>query len=126
MEIKTGVRGNAFLRRLNEPIEYTEEMLDEKEKCAEDPLYFIEKYVKIISLDKGVVDFKMFPYQKRIINSLMNNRRIICKLGRQQGKCVGKDSKYTIRNNKTGEILEITAEEFHNLTKHDHINPEKI
>lgn len=119
---KTGFNGNPFLRNAYEQIEYTDEQLDELEKCKEDPIYFIENYAKIVSLDKGVVPFKMFGYQKEFIETVHTSRKSLVKMGRQLGKCVGKDSKYTIRNNKTGEILEITAEEFHNLTKHDDIN----
>ena len=34
----------------------------------------IEKYAKIISLDKGLVPFKLYPYQKKMFNKFEKNR----------------------------------------------------
>ena len=51
-----------------------------------DPLYFIQKYIRIVSLDLGVVSFDLFPFQKEIVGTIHKNRFTICKLPRQSGK----------------------------------------
>ena len=78
--------GNPNLKKINTPVEFTEEQIVEYQKCAGDPLYFMEEYVKIVSLDEGLVPFKMYDFQKKIVNTIHNNRFTICKLPRQSGK----------------------------------------
>jgi len=78
--------GNPNLKKANVPHEYTENEIIEFQKCAKDPLYFMEKYVRIVSLDEGLVPFKMYDFQKRIVNTIHKNRFTICKLPRQSGK----------------------------------------
>lgn len=60
--------------------------LEEIQKCAADPIYFIETYCKIVTLDEGVVSFKMFDKQKEIVHSMMDNRFSIILAPRQFGK----------------------------------------
>ena len=64
----------------------TAEQVEEFIRCSQDPNYFIERYVKIISLDKGFVKIQLYPFQKDAINKMNNNRKIIVKAGRQVGK----------------------------------------
>ena len=78
--------GNPLLKRANVAVEWTEETISEYQRCMEDPLYFVENYIKIVSLDEGVVPFKLFPFQKDIVGTIHNNRFTICKLPRQSGK----------------------------------------
>ena len=52
----------------------------------EDPLHFVQNYIKIVSLDEGLVPFKMFPFQKEMVGTIHNNRFTICKMPRQSGK----------------------------------------
>ena len=42
--------------------------------------------MKIVSLDEGLVPFKMFDFQKKIVRTIDQNRFTICKLPRQSGK----------------------------------------
>lgn len=74
------------LKAAGVPIQFTAEQLQEYMKCAKDPAYFIENYAKIISLDEGVILFKPFPYQDRIIKTIHDNKNILGKLFRQGGK----------------------------------------
>jgi hypothetical protein len=113
MANEVGFRGNPFLRKAYTTYEYEDWQLDEIEKCQNDPIYFIETYAKIVSLDKGTVPFKLFPYQKEVIEMVHENRLSVAKMGRQLGKCVQSDTKYTIRNKQTGEIYSVTAKELH-------------
>jgi len=78
--------GNPNLKKINTPVEFTEEQIVEYQKCAGDPLYFMEEYVRIVSLDEGLVPFKMYDFQKKIVDTIHNNRFTICKLPRQSGK----------------------------------------
>lgn len=78
--------GNKNLKATGVQIEYTAEQIQEYVKCSQDPIYFIENYCKVVSLDKGIVPFILRPYQKRIIDAVHNNRFTIAMLFRQSGK----------------------------------------
>jgi hypothetical protein len=78
--------GNPSLKRINMPMQLTEEQIREYIKCSKDPIYFIENYVKIITLDKGFVQISLYPFQKQAITDINDNRRVIVKAGRQVGK----------------------------------------
>lgn len=78
--------GNPSLKRINMPMQLTEEQVREYVKCAKDPIYFIENYVKIITLDKGFVQISLYPFQRQAIKDINDNRRVIVKAGRQVGK----------------------------------------
>ena len=78
--------GNPNLKKANVQREWTKEELLEYSRCMEDPLYFIQNYVKIISLDEGLVPFKLYDFQKEMVGTFHNNRFTICKLPRQSGK----------------------------------------
>lgn len=75
--------GNPQLKRAYVKVEFTGENVDEWIKCAKDPVYFSKKYIKIISVDEGIVPFKMYKFQEKLINRFHKNRFNICKLPRQ-------------------------------------------
>tara|TARA_B100000085_G_scaffold278181_1_gene299610 strand:- start:1079 stop:2716 length:1638 start_codon:yes stop_codon:yes gene_type:complete len=78
--------GNPLLKKSNVPVEWTKDQILEYQKCMKDPLYFIGNYIRIVSLDEGLVPFKMFPFQKEMVGTVHNNRFTICKMPRQSGK----------------------------------------
>ena len=78
--------GNPNLKSVGQPVEWTEESVAEYQKCMGDPQYFIETYVKIVHVDKGLVPFDMYDYQRRMIYNFINERFVICKMPRQSGK----------------------------------------
>ena len=78
--------GNPNLKKANTPIQFTKEQVAEFIKCKKDPVYFAAKYVKIVSLDEGLVPFDMYKFQKKLIRNFHNNRFNICKMPRQTGK----------------------------------------
>ena len=78
--------GNPNLKKANTPIEFTKENVVEFLKCKEDPVYFAKKYIKIVSLDEGLVPFNLYPFQEKLVNTFHNNRFNICKMPRQTGK----------------------------------------
>ncbi len=78
--------GNPNLKKANTQIEFTQENIIEFLKCKEDPVYFAKKYIKIVSLDEGLVPFNLYPFQEKLVNTFHNNRFNICKMPRQTGK----------------------------------------
>ena len=84
----TSYHGNPNLKPLAYQHDFSKEEIAEYIKCREDPVYFIENYVKIITLDKGLQPFKLYPCQKEKVRCIMDNRRVVLMEGRQQGKTV--------------------------------------
>ena len=78
--------GNPNLKKTNVPVEFTKEQIKEYQKCMGDPIYFIQEYMKIVSLDEGLVPFNMYDFQKNMVQTFHDNRFTICKLPRQSGK----------------------------------------
>ena len=78
--------GNPNLKKANTPIEFTEENVIEFMKCKNDPVYFAKKYIKIVSLDEGLVPFNLYPFQEKLVRNFHENRFNICKMPRQTGK----------------------------------------
>ncbi len=78
--------GNANLKAVGVELEYTEDQIQEYIKCAKDPIYFIETYCKIVTLDHGLQPFKLYECQKNKVNVIHSNRKVILMEGRQQGK----------------------------------------
>jgi hypothetical protein len=83
---KDGYLGNPNLKPVGVQQQFTPEQVQEYIKCANDPVYFVEKYVKIVAVDKGLVPFEMYDFQKDLIAKLHQNRFVIGKLPRQVGK----------------------------------------
>ena len=93
--------GNPNLKKANTQIEFTEEQIIEFLKCKQDPVYFARKYIKIVSLDEGLVPFDMYPFQEKLIQNFHDNRFNICKMPRQTGKsttCVSYLLHYAVFN----------------------------
>jgi hypothetical protein len=81
-----GYRNNPKLKPPGIQLNYTEEQLKEYVRCANDPVYFCKKYVKVKTLDKGVMPFELYDYQQRFVNTIHANRFTISKWPRQSGK----------------------------------------
>ena len=78
--------GNPNLKKANTQIEFTQEQILEFVACRHDPVYFAKKYIKIVSLDEGLVNFDMYPFQEKLVRNFHENRFNICKMPRQTGK----------------------------------------
>ena len=78
--------GNPNLKRANIAQNFTPKQVEEFVKCSQDPVYFIVNYIKIISLDKGLVNFDLYDFQADMVNKFHENRFNIAKLPRQSGK----------------------------------------
>ena len=82
----TSYLGNANLKKIGTTISFTEEQIQEYYKCSEDPVYFIDNYCMIVTLDHGIQPFKLYDCQKTKIKLIHDNRKVILMEGRQQGK----------------------------------------
>lgn len=119
----SGFRSNPLLKRCNVEIKYTEDELEEYIKCTQDPIYFIENYVKIVTLDDGFVPFNLYDCQKEMIKVIHENRRVVGRVGRQSGKCIQSSMELNLRNKKTGEIMQMSIGDFFDKTKSGEILP---
>lgn len=108
-----GYRGDSLLKKAGVKIEWTQDLLTEFARCAEDPVYFIETYMRVIHVDFGLIPFQLRPYQKQLIQNIHNNRRTITTMARQSGKCLESSATINIRNKKTKEIRKISIGEFY-------------
>lgn len=77
---------NPMLKASGVPVQFTQDQVLEYIKCKDDPIYFIRTYCKIISLDRGLVPFELFPYQERFITAIHTNNRVVSMQPRQMGK----------------------------------------
>lgn len=78
--------GNPNLKKANVSTNFTKKQIAEYLKCAQDPVHFIRKYIKIVSLDEGVIPFKMYDFQEDMVTKFHEKRFNIAKLPRQSGK----------------------------------------
>ena len=78
--------GNPNLKNVGQKINWTEENLTAYMLCKEDSEHFIHNFVKIIHVDRGLVSFEMYDYQKDMVHTFNDNRFVICKMPRQTGK----------------------------------------
>ena len=83
-----GYLGNNLIKRAGIETQYTKEELDEYLKCSKNPCHFIENYTQIISLDEGMVPFKLRGYQDKLINHYNDSRFSVVLASRQSGKSI--------------------------------------
>jgi len=83
-----GYLGNPSVKRDGVEAQFTLEEIKEYQKCMQDPAYFATTYVKIISLDEGLVPFNLYDYQQKMFNHFNNNRFSIVLACRQSGKSI--------------------------------------
>ena len=78
--------GNPNLKKANVSTQFTKKQVAEYMKCAQDPVYFIRTYIRIVSLDEGVIPFDMYDFQESMVEKFHQHRFNIAKLPRQSGK----------------------------------------
>jgi hypothetical protein len=86
---RDGYNGNPNLSRQFEKHHFTQFQLEELIKCSDPitgPEYFMRKYIRIVHVDHGLIPFDVRDYQSEIINKMIHNRFLICKMARQSGK----------------------------------------
>lgn len=105
--------GNQNIKRSGVVHSFTEEQAREYAKCMKDPIYFINTYIKMNTLDHGVRNITLYPYQEKLIDVYMNNRFSIVVAPRQSSKCCLISTNMNIRNKKTGETLTLSIGELY-------------
>ena len=78
--------GNPLLKKANVDIQFTPDQVKEFIKCKDDPVYFANNYIKIVSVDEGLIPFEIYPFQEKLIKNFHSHRFNICKMPRQSGK----------------------------------------
>ena len=78
--------GNPNLKKANVAYDFSPEDVKEFVRCSQDPVYFIREYIRIVSLDEGIIPFTMYDFQEDMVQRFHENRFNIAKLPRQSGK----------------------------------------
>ena len=86
LDNKESYRDNILLKKVGVKVEYTQEQVEEYIKCSKDPIYFAKNYIKIVNVDEGLINFKMWKFQEQMLKLFANNRFVITKCPRQVGK----------------------------------------
>lgn len=95
---------------------YDAQKLDHLKKCIYDPLYFIDNFVRVQHPTQGAIPFKIYDYQKEILESFIYNQHTIATCGRQLGKCFNYSTYLELRS-PNGEEIKITVGEFYEWLK---------
>jgi hypothetical protein len=77
---------NSNIKGIGQAIQFTNDQISEYIKCSEDPIYFINNFCKVVTLDFGLQPFKLYPCQERELKVINENRKVIIMLPRQSGK----------------------------------------
>jgi len=80
--------GNPNVKRDGVQQAWTPDLLKEYKKCMTDPIYFARHYVKVIALDKGLVNFNLYPYQEQMFKHFEEHRFNVVLACRQSGKSI--------------------------------------
>lgn len=111
---------NKLIKTANVTQKFTEKHIEELLACQDPetgPHYFLDNFFYIQHPVKGKLKYSAFEYQNRLVDSYHKYRFNINLLPRQSGKCLDKNINIRIMNKTTGEILEISIEEFYNMQK---------
>lgn len=65
---------------------YTKEKELDLARSIEDPIFFVEKFIKVQHPTKGSVPLELYPFQRRMISAYTNNRFCVSLTARQMGK----------------------------------------
>lgn len=79
-------KANPRLKKIGQQIPLTQQQFEEYNKCANDPEYFMENYVEIVTSDEGVQAFTLRGYQRKMIRKMHKNNRVVMRAARQSGK----------------------------------------
>src|SRR6056300_1559863 len=80
--------GNVHVKADGVEQEFTAHQIKEYIKCTNDPAYFARNYIKIINLDRGLVNFDLYPYQEKMFDHFNSNRFSVVLACRQSGKSI--------------------------------------
>lgn len=87
-ERKSRYLGDPDLRRAKTPLKMTADMVREWKRCRDDIVYFVKNYMRIVHVDHGMVLFKLWDFQERMLRNMEHNRFFVSKCPRQVGKSI--------------------------------------
>jgi len=74
------------IKRPYQESEYSPENIQDLQRCARDPIFFIENYVMVQHPTKGTVPMQLYDYQKEMLRAVHENKDTIILASRQMGK----------------------------------------
>ncbi len=77
---------NDFVKKPHQKTSYTEEEHSDLIICEEDPIYFIEKFLKVQHPKLGAVPLILYGYQRHMVESFHKHRMVVALTSRQNGK----------------------------------------
>lgn len=86
MEFNDFYKGNPLLPKAGTRRNLTPEQIEEFKRCAEDPVYFANNYFYAVHQEHGLMQIKLYDYQKEAINVYNSKNRLIMLTARQVGK----------------------------------------
>jgi len=78
--------GNPNLKRSGVAVNWTPELIQEWIKCSQDVVYFVRNYMKIVNVDRGLINFDPYDYQIEMLKAMSEERYCIFATSRQAGK----------------------------------------
>lgn len=78
--------GNPNLKRSGVSVNWSPDLVQEYMKCKNDVVYFVTTYMKIINIDRGLVNFVPYPYQEQMLRTMADERYTVIATARQAGK----------------------------------------
>lgn len=79
-------RGNINLKRKGVVHQWTKEEIRELKICQYNVVHFINNYCKVIDIDKGIVPFELYDYQRKFVKMMKKQRFVVASWSRQSGK----------------------------------------
>ena len=110
-------QGNPKLKRANVKENLTKWEQREIKRCKSNITYFVENYLKVVHVDRGLVPLELYPYQKELIQHFDDNRFNMVVSARQSGKCVDFLTNIRLKNKQSGKIEDVPIGEFYNTIK---------
>ena|ERR1700679_848786 len=109
-----------LVKRAYTKVQYTKEQIDELKACMDPdtgPLYFVSNFMYVQHSTKGKQKFEPYDFQLDLIDSYTHFKKSINMVSRQMGKCLLGDTGIKVRNKITGEVQDLTFEEFEAIIK---------
>lgn len=88
LDRKSRYLGDSDLKREGVQMRLTEDMAREWIKCRDDIVYFVKSYMRIVHVDHGMVLFKTWEFQEKMLRNMDRHRFFISKCPRQVGKSI--------------------------------------
>jgi len=93
---KNNITTDIVKRPYQGPADYSERQLLELISCFDNPLYFMENFMKVQHPIKGSMPFEPYDFQKKLIYAFHKNRFVVGCTARQLGKCSTFDTLITV------------------------------